>query len=346
MAGYADTMSTRSAEIAVEVAALRSDRFRLERENDWRLLDQIVTDMEKGRTSNIADEDVMALPALFRTAVSSLSIARESSLDAALIDYLEGLTLRAYFQVYGTRIGFGGWLRQFFGGGWSRAVRGIAPDLAIAFITMVAGAIVGYWLVASDPDWFYALVPAGFGETRVPGASREVLEQTLFGQSEQQGMAAFATYLFSNNAQVSILAFALGFAFGIPSVLLLIHNMALLGAMLHVFGTQQLTLEFIGWLSIHGTTELLAIMLAGGAGIHIGRSLAFPGDRSHLDAARIAGTRAALVMTGVVLMLIVAGLLEGFARQLVDNTLARYAIGYSILLFWALYFCFAGRKAA
>ena len=106
-------------------------------------------------------------------------------------------------------------------------------------------------------------------------------------------MSAFAAYLFSNNAQVSILAFALGFAFGIPSLMLLVHNTAVLGAMLWLYHGAGLTLDFAAWLSIHGTTELFAILLSGAAGLHIGRSMAFPGTLPELEAAAAAGRRAA-----------------------------------------------------
>ena len=119
--------------------------------------------------------------------------------------------------------------------------------------------------------------------------------------------------------------------------------MALLGAMLWVFAQRGLTAEFIGWLSIHGTTELFAILLAGAAGIHVGRSIAFPGAKSHLTAASDAGKRAALVMAGVVIMLICAGLLEGFARQLINDTGMRYLVGGSMLIFWLVYFFVFGR---
>ena len=323
---------------------LRSDRFRLEREADWLRLDQIVTHMEKGRRRKLSDADVLDLPALYRTAMSSLSIARENSLDAGLIAYLEALTLRAYFLVYGTQTTFIGWCRDFFGGGWSRAVRAIWPEIAIALLVMVAGAVTGYFMVAHNPDWFYALLDENLAGGRVPGASEAMLRQSLFGNAEQSGMAVFAAELFSNNAQVAIMAFALGFAFGIPSILLLIQNMAMMGALLWVFGSRGLMFDFAGWLSIHGTTELFAILLAGAAGLHIGRAIAFPGRLSHLQAASDAGKRAALVMMGVVLMLVVAGLLEGFGRQLVDNTPGRFATGGVMLTLWLAYFAFAGRR--
>ena len=168
--------------------ALRSDRFRLEREADWTRLEQIVTQMEKGKAKRLTDEDVLALPTLYRTLLSSLSIARENSLDAGLIDYLEGLSLRAYFLVYGTQTSFGRWLKEFFAGGWSRAVRAIQLEIWIALFVMIAGAVVGYVLVAGDSDWFYALVPGQFADVRVPGATEEALRGTLFGTQDQEGM--------------------------------------------------------------------------------------------------------------------------------------------------------------
>ena len=329
----------------IEAAALRSDRFRLEREGEWRQLDAILTRLEKDRIRRLSDEDVLALPALYRTAASSLAVARETSLDAATLAYLEGLVQRAWFQVYGPRAGFVAWMREFLGGGWSRAVRAIWFDICVALFVMVAGAVTGWLLVSRDVEWYYALVPGQFTDTRVPGASREVLLESLKTETDTSGFSAFAAMLFANNAGVAILAFALGFAFGIPSLLLLVHNLAVLGAMLWVYASAGLTYEFSAWLAVHGTTELLGILLAGAAGLHIGRSMAFPGTRSILAAASDSGKRGAVVMLGVVLMMIVAGLLEAFPRQLLD-TEGRLIVGLSLLTFWTAYFTLAGRRKA
>lgn len=328
---------------AIEAAALRSDRFRQEREGDWKRLEAIVKRMEAGALRKLSDQDVLDLPVLYRTVASSLSIARETSLDAATLRYLEALVQRAWFLVYGPRVGLWAWFKGFLGGQWSAAVRAIWLDILIALAVMVAGTIVGWLLVAGDPEWYHALVPGQFADARVPGATREALRATIFGNSQQDGMSIFAAYLFSNNAQVSILAFALGFAFGIPSLMLLIQNTGTLGAMLWLFNGQGLLIDFIGWLSIHGTTELFAILLAGAAGLHIGRSMAFPGGRTVVQAAAEAGRRASTVMAGVVLMLVVAAILEGFGRQLVDHTPGRFAVGGFMLVFWLTYF-FAFRR--
>ena len=331
--------------LAVEQAVLRSDRFRLERERDWKRLEAIVARMEKGRLSRLSDDDILALPVLYRTVASSLAIARETSLDAGTLAYLESLTQRAWFLVYGPRVGLWGWLRRFLGGDWGRAVRGIAPDIAIALAMMLAGLAVGWLLVAHDPEWYGALLPESLADARRPGADAATLRGTLDGDDGQNGLAVFAAALFSNNAQVAILAFALGFAFALPSILLLVHNMAGLGALLWLFDRAGLLPDLVAWLMVHGTTELFAILLAGAAGIHVGRALAFPGEAALLDAAAVAGRRAALVMTGVVLMLIVAAVLEGFFRQLVQDPVGRFAIGSFMLVFWIGYL-FAWRRGA
>ena len=323
---------------AIETAALRSDRFRLEREADWKRLETIITRMEKGRLRGLSDDDLLALPALYRTVASSLSIARETSLDAATLAYLEALVQRAWFVVYGPRSSLGQWMRRFLGGGWSAAVRAIWLDVLIALGVMVAGAVVGWLLVSHDQEWYFTLVSKDMAGARVPGASAQVLRGTLFGQSGQEGMSVFAAQLFSNNAQVSILAFALGFAFGLPSLLLLVQNLSVLGAMAWLYYRAGLAIDFAGWIVVHGTTELFAILLAGAAGLHIGRAIAFPGARPVLQSAAEAGRRAALVMTGVVLMLVVAAMLEGFARQLVDHTPGRFVVGTFMLVLWCAYF--------
>ncbi|MBO9498847.1 MAG: stage II sporulation protein M [Novosphingobium sp.] len=327
----------------IEQAALRSDRFRLARETDWKRLEAILLRMEKGRLRKVPDEDLLELPALYRTAASSLAIARETSLDAATLAYLESLVQRAWFQVYGPRSSLIDWLRRFFGGGWSASVRDIWLEICIALAVMVAGTAVGWLLAAQDKKWYFALVPTDFADSRVPGASRAVLQKSLAGVDKVEGLSFFSAFLFSNNAKVSILAFALGFAFGIPSLMLLLQNMATLGAMLWLFSGVGLTIDFAAWLSIHGTTEIFAVLLAGAAGLHVGRSMAFPGNRPVLEAMAESGRRAAQVMAGVVLMLVCAAVLESFGRQLIVATPARFAVGGSMLAFWLLYF-FAFRR--
>ncbi|WP_419899569.1 stage II sporulation protein M [Roseomonas sp. USHLN139] len=326
---------------------LRSHRFRREREAEWQRLESLLKLAEAGRWGRLSDDDLLAIPVLYRSAISALSIARATSLDQGLVRYLEALCTRAYFFVYGGRASLGERLGNFLARGWARAVQGMGRELLAALLITLLGAVVAFAMVQADPDWYRSFVPAGLAGGRDPDATAQYLRGTLYDEDKTaaDALSVFATYLFTHNARIAIMTFALGFAFCLPTVLLLAYNGAVLGAMVAVFVRKGLGFELGGWLLIHGVTELLAIMLAGAAGLRIGLAVAFPGAESRLHSASLAGRQAATAMGGVVLMLVLAGLLEGFGRQMIQSDLWRYAIAGSTALFWALYLGWPRRDA-
>eukprot|EP01136_Pigoraptor_vietnamica_P000232 Opistho-1_new@25271 len=318
--------------------------FRAEREADWQRLEFLLDLVEKKSAKRLTNDDLVELPRLYRATLSALSIARETSLDASMTTYLESLSTRAYFILYGCRDPLWRQIGGFFAHGWPAAVRGIFSETLLIAALFFASALAGYFLVISDPAWFSALVSPEMASGRDMNASASYLRGTIYGPPEKDGLEVFATFLFTHNAQISIMAFALGFAFAVPTFFLIATNGVLLGGMYAVFMSKGLGFGFTGWLLIHGSTELSAIILAGAAGLHIGRAVAFPGQRSRMAAAGEAGRRGALVMIGVVIMLLVAGLLEGFARQLITDDFARYAIAATMFAIWVVYFALGGRR--
>ncbi len=326
-------------------ATLRSLRFRREREASWRELEGLLDRAERQAASRLSDDELLAIPALYRAALSSLSVARATSLDQALVDYLEALCARAYFFVYGSRTSFKERMLRFFAQDWPIAVKNIWRETAVSALITFAAALTAYMLVIADPDWYSAFVSPEMAGGRDPTASTEYLKSTLYDKgSESEGLSVFATFLFTHNAQIAIFAFALGFAFCLPSSLLLAYNGFTLGAMFAVFASRNLGFEFAGWILIHGVTELFAVILAGAAGLKIGWSIAFPGDQSRLAAAERSGREGAVVMIGVVIMLFIAGLLEGFGRQLITSDAIRYAIATATAVIWGAYFYRGDRR--
>jgi uncharacterized membrane protein SpoIIM required for sporulation len=200
------------------------------------------------------------------------------------------------------------------------------------------GAVAAFILTLQSPDWFNLFVPGDLAEGRVPSASTKDLHDTLFGNHGADGLTVLSTFLFTHNAQIALFAFALGFACCLPTAFLMVYNGLMLGAFFALFLTHGLALEFGGWVLIHGVTELFSVTLAGAAGFRIGWTLAFPGEKERLDALSEAGRLAATVMIGAIVMLAVAGLLEGFARQLIVSTALRYAIAATTAVLWGLYF--------
>lgn len=313
-------------------------RFRAEREADWTAFETLLARVERRSPKILTEEELLSLPILYRSTLSALSLARATSLDQSLVAYLESLSLRGYFYLYGAQQrGLGKRLASFFLEDWPAAIRNLWRETAVSFALMVAGFLAGYELVAYDKSWFGAIMPEGLAAGRGPDAAAAVLRQGLY-EGGDGFLSGFAAYLFTHNAQVSILAFALGFAFAVPTVLLVLMNGCLLGALFQVYAAKGIGFELAGWLSIHGTTELFAIMLAGAAGMRIGTSVAFPGELSRMASAIAAGRIAASAMVGVTIMLLFAGLLEGIGRQTITSDVARYAIGGAMLTLWLSYF--------
>jgi len=315
---------------------LPSARFRAEREGDWRRLEDLLNRAERRSAAALSDEELLALPTLYRATVSALAVARETSLDRALIDYLEGLSTRAYFFLYGVRGRIGPRLRQFFRHDWPAAVLGLWKETLGSLLLLVAGTLAGYMLVRADSGWFMALA-GGMSQGRTPDSTTQQLRDVLY-KGGTDGLEMLASFLFTHNAQISLMCFALGFLLSVPSAILILMNGLTLGAFLALYASHGIAGELVGWLCVHGTTELFAITLAGAAGIRIGWAVAFPGRLSRLDGMAVAGRQSGTVMAGVVVMLFVAALLEGFVRQLVTTEWLRYLIGGTMLILWLAYF--------
>ncbi len=317
---------------------LKSHRFRTEREADWRRLEALLARVERRSASSLSYEEMVALPALYRHALSSLSVARAISLDQSVVEYLEALCTRAYFFVYGPRSTLLERLSGFFAHAWPTAVKALWRETLVSAAITVLGALAGYLLVMHDADWFFSFVPEGLASGRDPSAATEFLRKTLYDDGGRKGLSVLAAYLFTHNAGIAILAFALGFALCVPTVLLVAYNGCMLGAFFALYVQHGLGFQLGGWMMIHGVTEISAVTLAGAAGFKIGWTVAFPGRKTRVDALSDAGRQAATVMGGVVVMLVVAGLLEGFARQLVKDDLVRYAVALTSAVVWGAYF--------
>ena len=115
-----------------------------------------------------------------------------------------------------------------------------------------------------------------------------------------------------NNITVSIVAFAFGIAGGIFTFYSMFFNGAVLGGMAALMTHVHQHRNF--WPSIlpHGIVELSATCFAGAAGFSLGWAVLSPGKYSRRDAIGIAARDSVKILSGIVVMLIFAGLVEGF----------------------------------
>ena len=323
---------------------LKSAQFRREREQSWRELEGLLERVEKSGLPSLTAEELNRLPVLYRSAVSSLSVASAISLDKNLLDYLHALVGRAYICVYGTKRRVGEAVGEFFRSQFPWVVRRYLAFVAVSIALVVLGTLTGYQMTKADPERYYSFV-GGMAQGRTPTSSKEELREVLYHRPQEDGeLPVFATYLFTHNSKVGMLCFALGFAAGVPVIYLLFSTGLMLGAMVALYDSRGLGAEFWAWILPHGVTEIGAICLCGAAGMVIGSAIVFPGRHTRLRNLALHGREVALLAMGAVVMLFFAGLIEGFFRQMVQDVGVRWALAAFTLIFWSVYFVTAGRR--
>ena len=321
---------------------LKSYEFRRERQADWQALEALLDRAGSRGLEGLSSQELYRLPALYRAALSSLSVARAISLDKNVVAYLESLCSRAYIALYGVKQGLFTSVVDFYQRRFPRLVRDMGWGLLLSIFLMLLGVAGGFTLTLQDGERYHSFVPVDLAGGRTPSSSPEELMEPLKAGGFADELTVFASYLFTHNTRIGLLCFALGVAFGVPVALLMFYNGLILGAMAAVYHQQGLSLPFWAWLLPHGVTELLAVVLCGAAGLVVGESLLFPGRHTRLVNLGQRGREAGVLVLGAVLMLLAAGLVEGIFRQTVHSVPLRLLVALLSAAWWIAYFTRAG----
>jgi len=213
---------------------------------------------------------------------------------------------------------------------WIR-IRQNGRCLALSAAVMAGAIVLGVLWALLDPASAIGLLPTGSHVT--------VNSRGAFYGISVPARGGLAVTIFVNNIEVSILAIAGGFTFGILTVYSLAYNGALLG----VLGTFEWRGggfdQFLRLILPHGLLELSCIALAGAGGLTIARALIDPGRTSRTDALAAIVPQLGATLLAVVIFLVAAGLTEGFVTPWDLPTGA--AIGVGVLLaggFWTMVF--------
>lgn len=195
--------------------------------------------------------------------------------------------------------------------GFPASVRRLWRPIVLAGVLFYGPALVTYFLLTNNPELEPMLLSSDMiiraeKATEQGGDYRDTWEGVWLGSE------ALSAQLMTNNIQVAFLAFAGGTLLGLGSVLLLIFNGLSIGAALAAFQNRGV-LDNIGLFVLpHGVIELTAICIAGGAGMWMGSGLVLPGREKRWNAFKLRAREAVSLIGGVALMLVVAGLIEGF----------------------------------
>ncbi len=240
-----------------------------------------------------------------------LSYARTFYPQSSVVQYLNGLCSKAYHIIYQNKREKSTRLQTF----WTRELPldlyNSRYEFLLSLIIFVTSMLIGI-VSALHNDDFARLV---LGD--------QYINMTLDNIEKGDPLAVYGTMgefsmflmITGNNLMVSFVVFLFGLLTPLGTAFHLFRN----GLMVGVFQTffyqnSLLTTSSLG-IYLHGTLELSAIVLAGGAGIVLGKSILFPGTLPRKTAFMNGVRRGTKIMLGLIPFFIVAGFIESFITR-------------------------------
>lgn len=281
-------------------------RWIARREPNWKRLDSLLSQVEKKGLKSLRSLQIRELASLYRSVSADLARARTNQVGNTLVQDLQRLTSRSYSQIYqGSRRQEWQEVVEFCRWGFPAVVQQTWGYIAVATAIFMLGALIAWWFSWQDPVFMSLIVP----ESLIV----KVRDRHELWMGSIVGIEPLAsTGIMINNLKVSFAAVAGGITAGAFTLYILIFNGLNIGAIGTLVGQNNLAYPFWAFVFPHGSLELPAIFLAGGAGLLIGRALLFPGKYRRMDALKFYGSQAAQLVFGIVPMLIIAGTIEGF----------------------------------
>jgi uncharacterized membrane protein SpoIIM required for sporulation len=296
----------------------------------WSRLEQL------SRRRRLSGEEADELVDCYQEVATHLSVVRSSAPDAALVSYLSTVLARARTRTTGTRTTSWRDVVTFFAATFPAALyRTRRWWVATLAVSLSVAAVMTTWLLAH---------PGVQSSLLSPQEAERLVDVDFEGYYSEYAASHFAAQVWTNNAWVAALCIALG-VLGLPVVWLLfqnIANVAVIGALMISHGRGSL---FFGLLLPHGLLELTAVFVAAGVGLRLFWSWVEPGARTRLQSLAHEGRSAAAVALGLVVVLFVSGVIEGFVTPSGLPTWARIGIGVAAEVAFLLYVFVVGRRA-
>ncbi|MEC4985027.1 MAG: stage II sporulation protein M [Oscillatoria sp. PMC 1068.18] len=307
-------------------------RWVARRESNWKRLDALLLQVEKKGLKSLQAAEIRELASLYRSVSADLARARTHEVGHILIQDLQKLTSRAYNQIYqGSRRQEWEAVKEFCAWGFPSLVQRTFVYTAIATSIFFTAALVAWWYAWQDPTFMSLVVPSTL--------IYQVRDRGELWMGSIVGIEPLAsTNIMINNLSVSFGAVAGGITAGIYTVYIMALNGLLIGAVGTLVGQNNLAYPFWAFVFPHGALELPAIFLAGGGGLLIGRAILFPGKYRRIDALKYYGSQAAQLLFGVVVLLAIAGVIEGFfsPAPIIPDSF-KYLVGIGIFILLVLY---------
>jgi len=307
---------------------MRETNFIRQQQNKWEEFEKIVDGQSK---------DPEKLHDLFVQVTDDLSFSRTFYPHRSVRVYLNGLAQRAFFLLYDKRRRFthrpgAFWMEELPQLIWESRFE-LMLSAGIFLISMLIGILSSIY----DPSFAQLIL----GESYVTMTEANITAGDPMAVYKARAPLSMSVGITVNNLWVAFTTFVSGLFFTLGSLFILIRNGVMVGAFQYFFVERNLFLDSFLTIWMHGTLEISSIILAGAAGITMGKGLVFPGTYRRIQSFQRAARRGLKIMLGITPIFILAGFVEGFFTRYTDAPdLLRGAFIGSSFLFVVSYFVY------
>ena len=260
---------------------------------------------------------------------SDLAFAQSHYPNAEITSYLNDLTLKLHNVVYKEK--HENWRRIITF--WTREVPEIIwrerRSLLISLIVFLVSVAIGAFSTMHDDNFVRLIMGDEYVDMTIENINKGKPMDVYANDLET---ASFAGIMF-NNVRVSFLAFAFGIFTSLAVGYFLFSNGVMIGSFFAFLYSQGVFAQSWPTVMLHGTLELSAIVIAGGAGIAFGNGWLFPGSYSRLTSLKLSAKRGLKIIIGTIPVFVLAAFIEGFFSRHFEwpLTLKYLIIGVSAL---------------
>ncbi|MFC6011689.1 stage II sporulation protein M [Nocardia lasii] len=311
-----------------------TDAYSWANQRCWYRLDQLT------RQRKLSGAEADELVRRYRTTSQQLAKLQGHHPDPELVDRLSALLARARGRVLAAKSQPWHDIGRFFTRQFPAAVYRAWPWwVSTAGIFLAVSAVIAVLVDTSAAARRALGIPEGdLSHVTEPGGSFE----TYYSEHPNE---AFAAKVWTHNSLVSAIALFTGVLI-LPAVYAMFMNALNLGITGGLMADAGRLDSFFGFILPHGTLELTALFVAGGVGLKLGWTLVDPGRRSRAAAMATQGRATATVALGLVGVLLVCGLLEGFITPSSLPAPVRIAFGFAAEALFLVYVFGIGRRVA
>jgi len=307
----------------------------------WKRCRQLVDKAARRGLGVLNENELEEFTSLYREVAADLARARTYGGSLRLCFHLERLVGEAHNLFYqGRRDGFSvlEWLRT----GFPDSLRRHRGYVAVAAALLFAPAVVTYAGVRDDVEFGRRLASPTM-VTRAEEAGDRLRRGDPYIDVPPVQMSVFSSSVMTNNIQVAFLAASGGILAGLGTVLILVLNGVYLGSVFALFDAHGAGTLLWVFVLPHGVLELTAIVISGAAGLVLARAIVAPGRRTRARALREEGRASLSLVAGAGVLLILAGLIEGFVSPARIDPVLKLTFAAAVASLMALYLVFPTR---